>query len=123
MSNPSPGFRKHPEHTITVEPYGGHVTVRAGGKEIASSDKALVLKEASYPPVLYVPFSDIAFDALEATETSTHCPFKGDASYWGLKGGDSDVMWAYQHPYDEMTRIIDYGAFDPKKVEVEATAA
>ncbi|TAN00735.1 MAG: DUF427 domain-containing protein [Rhizobiaceae bacterium] len=118
--NPSPGFRKHSEHTITVEPHGGHVTVRAGGRTIASSGNALLLREHTYPPVIYIPFADIDFDALSATETVTHCPFKGDASYWSVKDGPKDAMWAYQHPYDEMMQIKDHGAFYPDRVTIES---
>lgn len=124
--NPSPGFRSHPEHTITVEPLGERVTVRSGDTVIASSDDALLLKERNYAPVIYVPFADIRFDELTATATRTHCPFKGDASYWRLtsEGDDArDVMWAYQRPYDEMMQIKNYGAFYPDRVDLETTDA
>ncbi|MDW6020945.1 DUF427 domain-containing protein [Mesorhizobium sp. BAC0120] len=117
--NPSPGFRNHPEHTITVEPLGKHVTVRSNGVTIASSDSALLLKEHTYPGVIYIPFADIDFGKLSATENSTHCPFKGDASYWSVKDGAADAMWAYQDPYDEMAEIKGYGAFYPNRVEIE----
>jgi len=117
--NPSPGFRNHPEHTIEIDPHRGHVTIKAGGKIIASSDNALMLKEHTYPPVIYIPFADIDFDALSATETVTHCPFKGDASYWSVKGGAKDAMWAYRQPYDEMAKIRDHGAFYPDRVTIE----
>jgi uncharacterized protein (DUF427 family) len=117
--NPAPGFKSHPEHTITVEPFGKHVTVKSNGTVIASSDNALLLKEHVYPGVIYVPFADIDFDKLAATDTSTHCPFKGDASYWSVKDGAKDAMWAYRHPFDEMTAIADHGAFYPNRVSIE----
>ena len=117
--NPSPGFKNHPEHTITVEPLGKHVTVKSNGATIASSDNALLLKEHVYPGVIYVPFADIDFGKLSATDTSTHCPFKGDASYWSVKDGARDAMWAYQQPFDEMTGIKDHGAFYPDRVTIE----
>lgn len=119
MANPSPGFRDRPEHRITVEPLARHVTVKSNGTTIASSDRALLLKEHAYPDVIYVPFADIDFGKLAATDTSTHCPFKGDASYWSVKDGATDAMWAYQHPYDEMTEIKDHGAFYPNRVTIE----
>lgn len=124
MPNPSPGFRDRPEHKIAVTSYDGEVVVTHDGQILASSRGALVLQEASYPPVFYIPFKDIAFDALKPTQTSSHCPFKGDAAYWGVeaKGGFvPDAMWAYQQPYDEMSGIKDYGAFYPNKVQIEAT--
>ena len=120
--NPSPGFRDHPEHTITVEPFDGVVNVKFRDVIIASTDRAKLLREANYKPVLYIPFEDIYFVHLEKTATSTHCPFKGDASYWRVKGQDqaaNDVMWAYQHPYDEMLEIKDHGAFYPDRVVID----
>ncbi len=125
-ANPAPGFKRNPTHTIIVKPFDGTVTVTVGGTVIAASGRAQLLQEASYPPVLYVPFTDIRFDMLLPSDSSTHCPFKGDASYWSADtGGDArkDVMWAYQAPYDEMRAIKDHGAFYPDRVEIEATPA
>ena len=119
--NPAPGFKRHPDHTITITPHAGTVRVTAGGSVLAESSKALELREASYPPVLYIPFADIRFDQLEVTDTSTRCPFKGTASYWRLAGnpGAGDVLWAYEAPYDEMEAIAGHGAFYGNKVSVE----
>lgn len=119
MSNPSPGFRDRPEHTITVRPLGRRVTVTSDGTTLASSERALALKEHTYPEVIYVPFADIDFSKLSASDTGTHCPFKGDASYWSVKGGASDAMWAYRHPFDEVAGIKDHGAFYPSRVQIE----
>lgn len=118
MANPSPGFRRNPDHRITVRPHKGTVTVRIGDDVIASSNRALELKEGSYSPVVYIPFVDIHIDRLTASDSSTHCPYKGDASYWSA-GDVKDVMWAYQQPYDEMSGIRDHGAFYPNKARIE----
>lgn len=123
MTNPSPGLKRDPGHTITIAPYPKAVTIKLGEVVIASTEKALALREASYPPVLYIPFDDIYFEHLPASETSTHCPYKGDASYWSVTGqgkGEADVMWAYRHPYDEVQAIKDHGAFYPTKVTIDA---
>jgi uncharacterized protein (DUF427 family) len=122
-TNPSPGFERNPGRRITVDPFDGVVTVTFSDAIIASSDKALVLREEDYPPVFYIPFDDVYFDFLQPNDTSTHCPYKGDASYWNVTAvGESqkDVMWAYENPYDEMIRIKDHGAFYPNKVRIEA---
>lgn len=119
-ANPSPGFARNPDKSISIAPYDGTVTVRAGDKVIASSQRAKLLAEPPYPPVLYVPFGDIDFEGLERTATSTHCPYKGDATYWSVKGGAKDAMWAYENPFDEMTEIKNHGAFYPDRVTVEA---
>lgn len=123
-NNPSPGFRDRPDHKIAVTPYSGLVVVTVDETKIASTRKALKLQEASYPPVFYIPFSDIDFESLSASGTKTHCPFKGDASYWSATVDGrkiDDVMWAYQEPFDEMSGIKDFGAFYPNKVKIEAT--
>lgn len=124
--NPSPGFKRNPGHTITVKPYQGTVSVGFAGTVIATSSRAQLLQEANYPPVLYVPFADIRFDALSPSDTSSHCPYKGDASYWSTSAGGEtrkDVMWAYQNPYDEMLAIRDHGAFYPDRVEITTNEA
>ncbi|MER8758320.1 DUF427 domain-containing protein [Mesorhizobium sp. M0976] len=124
IANPSPGFQRNPGKIIPVEPYKGTVTVRAGEVVIASSSKVKVLTEPPYPPVFYIPFDDIDFKQLGKTELSTHCPYKGNASYWSvLPAGDTgkNAMWAYERPFDEMSDIRDHGAFYPSKVTIEAT--
>lgn len=106
-----------------MKPFGGAVTVVFSDAILASTDKALVLREADYPPVFYVPFEDVHFEFLKRSGTSTHCPYKGDASYWNATvagGAVNDVMWAYERPYDEMMQIKDHGAFYPDKVRIEA---
>ena len=121
-ANPSPGFARHPEHKIAVEPLPGTVTVTANGATVARSANALLLAEADYPPVVYIPFGDIDFSRLEQTDHSSRCPFKGEASYWSVKPAGAkgvNAMWAYQAPYDEMSGIKDHGAFYPDRVNVE----
>lgn len=124
-ANPSPGFQSRPDHTITIEPYSGTVTVRLSDAVIASSRNAKLLREAGHEPVYYIPFEDIYFEFLEPSETVTHCPFKGDASYWRASAvGEAaeDAMWAYRHPYDEMGAIRDHGAFRAEALTIEANA-
>ena len=73
--------------------------------------------------MIYVPFADIDFGKLVGDRHQHHCPFKGDASYWSVKDGAKDAMWAYQHPYDEMTEIKDHGAFYPNRVTIETRSS
>ncbi|TIV99799.1 MAG: DUF427 domain-containing protein [Mesorhizobium sp.] len=123
-ANPAPGFQRNPDKVITIELYRGAVVVRAGDVVVARSTRARLLSEPPYPAVFYIPFDDIDFGKLARTEHSTHCPYKGDASYWSvLPAGESgkDAMWAYEQPFDEMTEIRDHGAFYTSKVSVEAT--
>ena len=124
-TNHSPGFQCNPGYSIKVEPFEGVVNVMFSEAIIASSDRALVLREGDYPPVLYIPFQDIYFDHLRPTDTRTHCPYKGDASYWGVSAAgewEKDVMWAYETPYDEMQQIRNHGAFYPNKVRIDTSS-
>lgn len=122
-TNPAPGFKSRPEHKITIEPFRGRVVVVFRDTVLASSEDALVLREASYPAVYYLPFKDVDFGSLRSSDSESYCPFKGRASYWNATAGGetaADAMWAYRHPYDEVAAIADHGAFYPSKVRIEA---
>jgi uncharacterized protein (DUF427 family) len=80
----------------------------------------LLLEEGSYSPVYYFPRKDVKMDRLARTSHSTHCPFKGDASYFSLKGGAENAVWSYEQPFDEMLAIKELLAFYPDKVEIKA---
>src|SRR5262245_37255341 len=115
--NNAPGFKKHPEHTITTRPAGAHVRVTFRGEVIADSSEAIRLEEGRYPAVFYIPRKDVNMSRLARTQHSTHCPFKGDASYYSIVGGPTNAVWSYEKPYDEMAAIKDLLAFYPDKVD------
>ena len=117
----SQAYAKRPDHTITVEPHAGRVTVRLGGETVAETADALELREASYPAVLYVPRADCRMEHFEATDRSTHCPFKGDARYWTLRAGGEtaeNAAWGYDEPFDQVAPIAGHVAFYADKVEI-----
>ncbi|HEY0300340.1 MAG TPA: DUF427 domain-containing protein, partial [Rhizomicrobium sp.] len=68
-----------PDHPITIAPVQGRVVVRFAGTVVADSVAALELREASYPPVLYIPRADARLAHYARTAHGTHCPYKGDA--------------------------------------------
>lgn len=110
-----------PDHPIAVEPSTEHVVVRAGGTVIADSRSALVLREASYSPVHYLPRADLDANVLRPSSTTTHCPYKGDASYLSVVTADgevADAMWSYENPYDAVAQIKGYVAFYPDRVDM-----
>jgi uncharacterized protein (DUF427 family) len=115
--NPAPGFKKHPDHRIVTRPAGRRVQVKLNGELIADSSDALLLEEGSYPPVYYFPRKDVRMDRLARTSHSTHCPFKGDASYFSLKDGAENAVWTYEQPFDEMLAIKERLAFYTDKVD------
>lgn len=121
MPNPAPGFARNPGKVIDIAPHEGTVVVEAGGTVVARSDNALMLTEPPYPPAWYIPFADIDFSALSKTAHATHCPYKGDASYWSVvPAGETgaNAMWAYEAPFDETAAIRDHGAFYPDRVTI-----
>ncbi len=73
-----------PDHPIDIEPYAGRVRVTFGHHTIADTTSALELREASYPPVYYVPMADVDHAALRPSDTTSYCPYKGDASYYDV---------------------------------------
>jgi uncharacterized protein (DUF427 family) len=109
-------------HPITIEPTGGRVQVRVNGELVADTTAALVLQEATLPAVQYIPLADVDQNRLTRTETSTYCPFKGDASYYSVttSAGDTvdDVIWTYEQPYPAVAGIAGHVAFYPNKAEI-----
>jgi uncharacterized protein (DUF427 family) len=109
-----------PEHPITITPNPRRVRVIAGGKVIADTTSALALKEASYRVVNYIPRADVDMSLLKPTAHATHCPYKGDASYFSIDTGNATIenaVWSYQTPFPAMDGIKAHLAFYPNKVD------
>lgn len=109
-----------PDHPITIEDKQAHVIVSVAGKVIADTHEALSLKEASYPAVIYIPRRDVDMSLLEKTSHETYCPYKGECSYYSIPaGGERSVnaIWSYETPYTSVSRIKDYMAFYPDRVD------
>ncbi len=115
-----------PDHSITVTPTPGRVTARVGDRVIADTAAALDLAEAGYPLVRYLPLADVDAAVLSPTDTVTHCPYKGDASYYSVTvDGEelADAAWTYREPYPAVADIAGCVAFYPDKVTVELADA
>lgn len=109
-----------PDHPITISPATHRIVVTLGGRTIADSSNALTLREASYPPVHYIPRADVDMAALARTEHGSHCPYKGDASYYSIPaGGDrsANAVWTYEAPHPAVAEIRDHLAFYPDRVD------
>lgn len=123
-----PGQQKipGPDHPITIEKNPARVTVRVGGRVLADTTSALVLREANYPPVQYVPLADVDRSMLRSTDTTTYCPFKGDAAYFSVSTPDAeltDVIWTYPAPYEAVAPIAEHVAFYQDRVEITVSEA
>jgi len=112
-----------PDHPITLKPAAKRWRAKFAGHVIADSDHAIVLQEADYPPVVYFPRADVSMAYMSRTDRSTHCPYKGDASYYTvLMDGQfaENAVWTYDLPYPAMEPIAERLAFYPDKIEVYA---
>jgi uncharacterized protein (DUF427 family) len=109
-----------PDHPITIERSSGRVVITAAGRIIADTRGALILREASYPFVEYVPREDTDMSQLERSSHTTYCPYKGDCSYYSIPaGGDRSLnaVWTYETPYPAVAEIAGYLAFYPGRVD------
>ncbi len=122
--NTAPGFLKHPNHRVEIHPYDGLVNIEISSEIVQQVHGVLILKESGYEPVFYMAKSHFPSNFLEASEHSTHCPFKGDASYYHLSHRNKtyeNAVWSYANPFDEAIAIKDYIAFYPNVAKVSPT--
>ncbi|SRR6266545_5588753 len=124
MGNHGPGYQKHPDHRVATVPVTDRVRVTFDGEVIADTRDAILLEETGYDPVYYLPRRDVKMERLVGSDAKTHCPFKGVASYFSLRGARTvlDAVWSYEAPYDEVEIIKDRLAFYPSKVDSIAIA-
>lgn len=94
-----------PEPRITLHPHSRRVRVVIDGTELADTTRAIELRERGYPPRQYLPRDDVRMDLLTPSDTVTHCPFKGDATYFSF-GEHKDVAWSYLQPMEEVKDIV-----------------
>jgi uncharacterized protein (DUF427 family) len=110
------------DHPITIAPTGARVVVWVNGEVVADTTAAQQLQESTYPAVQYIPFDDVVPGLLSRTDTSTYCPYKGDASYYNVTttAGDTveDVVWTYEQPYPAVAAIAGHVAFYPDKADI-----
>jgi uncharacterized protein (DUF427 family) len=94
--------------------------VTLAGRVIADTRDAVTLREASYPPVQYIPLKDVDVSLLERTDHTTYCPYKGESGYYSIPvGGERAVnaVWTYEAPYPAVADIKDHVAFYPDRVD------
>jgi len=97
------------------------VRVEVDGVVVAESDKARFLFETNLPVRYYLPKTDVRFEYLEATDTVTHCPYKGTARYWSINTtGEThhDVVWGYDSPLPESQLVTGFIAFYNEKLDI-----
>lgn len=90
-----------PAHRIFFHAFPRRLRAELAGETVIDTQNARLLHETNIRPRLYVPLSDVRADVLEATDTTSHCPFKGDATYRSVRVGErlsDDALWLYEEP-------------------------
>lgn len=108
------------DHRLEFEPTPRWVRVMFGGETIADSKHVMLMRETGHPPVYYFPQEDVRMDLLVGTDRRTHCPYKGDASYWSVNVGDrvaENAVWSYLDPLPHSPEIKGYMAFYWRKMD------
>ena len=112
---------RDPYVRIDALPSSRHVVVERDGVLLADSVRPVLLFETGLIPRSYLPQPDVALGHLEASDTVTHCPYKGTASYLHLRAGEvqvDDVAWTYPYPTRESLAIAGLVAFHDEQVDV-----
>jgi uncharacterized protein (DUF427 family) len=102
-----------PAHRLFFEPDARRLRAYVGDTVVLDTTRAQLLHETGIRPVAYAPLEDYAVELMERSDKSTHCPFKGDASYWTVRVGDEvreDAIWAYEEPLEEASWLRGYAA-------------
>lgn len=108
---------------VDVVPSDRHVRIEIDGITVADSSRAYALFETGLPTRWYFPRDDVRLDHFTMSESITHCPYKGAASYWSAHIGDDprrhrDIAWSYADPIPECPRIAGLIAFFNERVDV-----
>ena len=109
-----------PDQPIAIAPNPQRVRVVFNGRVIADTRSALTLQESKLPAVQYVPRQDADMSVMARSEHRTHCPYKGDASYFTLRVDDKeaiDAVWSYEAPNAPVAQVAGYLAFYPDRVD------
>lgn len=102
-----------PAHKLLMHPFPRRVRAEFAGRTVLDTRAGVLLHETALLPAFYVPEADLAADAFAPSEHTTHCPFKGDASYRHLRVGDrtaDNALWAYPQPRPAMPWLGGYAS-------------
>jgi uncharacterized protein (DUF427 family) len=108
------------DHLLYFEDSPRRVRVMFNGETVADSQQVKLMHEAGLLPVYYFPQEDVRMDLLEESDHTTCCPFKGEATYWSVRVGDSvaeNAVWGYPEPIDSCPPIASHLAFYWRKMD------
>jgi uncharacterized protein (DUF427 family) len=116
------GHPRNPYHRVDSLRSHRRLRVEAAGVVLVDTDETVVVYETGLDPRLYVDRKHVRMDLLETTQTHTYCPYKGTASYWTVRVGDSvleDVAWSYEDPLPESAPLAGLLSFYESRVSLE----
>jgi uncharacterized protein (DUF427 family) len=109
-----------PDHPISIQRDPARVVVSVAGRVVADTRNALTLREATYPPVQYIPVEDVDLSQLERADHVTYCPYKGDCTYYSVPAGgvkSVNAVWSYEDPFPDVAQIRGHVAFYSERVD------
>jgi uncharacterized protein (DUF427 family) len=115
------GHARNPYHRVDCLRSGRRIVVEAAGVTLADTATTLAVFETALEPRLYIDPGLVRTELLESSPTRTYCPYKGTASYWHARVGDSfltDVAWSYREPLPESLPLAHHLSFDEHRVSV-----
>lgn len=108
------------DHPIAIDTTPFRVRVTFAGRVIADTKRALVLTETSHAPVSYIPRDDVDLTLIKRTAHKTHCPYKGDCSYYSIHVDGrvaENAIWSDEQPIPDVAEIAGRLAFYPDRVD------
>lgn len=112
---------RDPHKRVDILASSRQVRVELDGVTVAESGQPRILFETGLPPRYYLPLSAVRMDLLRPSETSTHCPYKGTASYWSVDTGTrvhQDVVWMYRTPFPESQKVAGLVCFYNERADI-----
>ncbi|CAN5826517.1 DUF427 domain-containing protein [soil metagenome] len=112
---------RDPYKRVDILASSRHVRIELDGVTVADSGQPRILFETGLIPRYYLPYTDVRTDLLRDSDTVSHCPYKGSASWWSVQAGDTlhdGVAWTYRAPLPESQKVTGLVCFYDERVDM-----